>query len=195
MPQVMAAAPARPAGQVFAAALHAARTQASEERSGDPVSAPVTATPTTVTAPPQVVAASVDPRQDAGLHTMVDHIERLRDLANAADTRIRLVPDALGGVDIALRREGEAVHVHLRTDTAHAAHLLAEAQPRLADIAEARGVRIAGTTIDSNGGSAGQPASQQQGQPAPRQPAAAVPAAPPRPRGAEGLTPSDARVA
>ncbi|RDE05900.1 flagellar hook-length control protein FliK [Sphingomonas aracearum] len=189
----------RPAGIVFAAALHAARADRAQGQADLPGATATVAAPSvlptaepTATAPLHLGEPAVDPRGDAGLHKVVDRIEQLRDLANASDTRIRLSPDMLGGMEIAVRREGDAVHVHLRTDTAQAAQLLSEAQPRLAEIAEARGMRLAGTTIDN--GAAANP--QQQGQPAPQRPAPPVPAAPPRAKAAEDPTEtSDARVA
>lgn len=102
----------------------------------------------------------LDLRGDTGVQKMIDHIETLRDDANANETRIRLVPDALGGVDVAVRRSGDAVHVHFTADTEATRTLLAQAQPRLVELADARGVRIAGATVDvgtGNGGGGHQP--------------------------------------
>jgi flagellar hook-length control protein FliK len=91
---------------------------------------------------------------------MIDHIEMLRDDANARDTRIRLTPDALGTVDVALRRDGDAVHVRFSSANEATRLVLNDAQPRLAALAEARGVRIAGSSIDSGTGGGGQPQPQ-----------------------------------
>jgi flagellar hook-length control protein FliK len=106
----------------------------------------------------------LDLRGDTGLQKMIDHIETLRDEADANDTRIRLVPDALGTVDVAVRREGDAVHVHFAAENAATRTLLTEAQPRLAELAEQRGVRIGGTSVDagSGGGNHQQPQRQPQ---------------------------------
>lgn len=78
---------------------------------------------------------------------MVDRIERLRDAADAADTRIRLVPDALGAIDLSVRREGETVHVHFAAEQAATRALLQDAAPRLAEAAEARGLKLGQTDI------------------------------------------------
>ncbi|WP_267389003.1 flagellar hook-length control protein FliK [Sphingomonas sp. GC_Shp_3] len=103
----------------------------------------------------------LDLRGDTGLQKMIDHIETLRDDANANDTHIRLVPDALGGVDVAVRRSGDAVHVHFTAETEATRALLTEAQPRLVELADQRGVRIAGATVDSGTGGAGSGSGQQ----------------------------------
>jgi flagellar hook-length control protein FliK len=84
---------------------------------------------------------------------MIDHIETLRDGADANDTRIRLVPDALGTVDVAVQRSGDAIHVHFTAENPATRTLLTEAQPRLAELAEQRGVRIAGCSVETGSGS------------------------------------------
>jgi flagellar hook-length control protein FliK len=94
----------------------------------------------------------LDLRNDQGLQHMIDRIESLRDDANANDTHIRLIPDALGGVDVAVKRAGDALHVHFTTDTEHARALIAEAQPRLVELADARGVRIADSSVQTGTG-------------------------------------------
>ncbi|MES2044968.1 MAG: flagellar hook-length control protein FliK [Pseudomonadota bacterium] len=160
----------QPSHQAFATALAAfsARALVHDDDSGDPhqpisgLAAP-TATTLLQTAVQQVAAgdqAALDPRHDRGLHGMIDHIEMLRDDANARDTRIRLTPDALGTVDVALRRDGEAVHVRFSSANEATRLLLNDAQPRLAALAEARGVRIAGSSIDSGASGGGQPQPQ-----------------------------------
>ena len=83
---------------------------------------------------------------------MIDRIEVLRDDANARDTRIRLVPDALGSIDLSVRKDGDAVHVHFTAENQATRTLLAEAQPRLAELAEARGVKLGGATVDTGTG-------------------------------------------
>jgi flagellar hook-length control protein FliK len=164
----------QPARQAFATALAALSTQASmraqaRDDDSDNASQPIggfaapTASTLLQTAVQQVAAgdqAALDPRQDRGLHGMIDHIEMLRDDANARDTRIRLTPDALGTVDVALRRDGDAVHVRFSSANEATRLVLNDAQPRLAALAEARGVRIAGSSIDSGTGGGGQPQPQ-----------------------------------
>lgn len=89
---------------------------------------------------------------------MIEQIEVMRDAradgAAATTTRIRLSPDALGAIEIVLSGEGDAIDVRINADTAAARTLLAEAAPRLADMAEARGLKLAQ-------GDAGQPGQQQ----------------------------------
>lgn len=86
---------------------------------------------------------------------LIDRVEAARDAANAADTRIRLVPEALGKIDIALRQDGDTLHVHFSADQATTRDLLQQAQPRLAELAESRGLRLGQTGVD--GGSSDQP--------------------------------------
>jgi hypothetical protein len=165
----------QPARQAFATALAAmsARPQAHDDDSADspqPIAGFAAPTAGTLlqTAVQQVAAgdqSALDPRQDRGLHGMIDHIEMLRDDANARDTRIRLTPDALGTVDVALRRDGEAVHVRFSSANEATRLVLNDAQPRLAALAEARGVRIAGSSIDSGAGDSWGNGGQPQPQP------------------------------
>ena len=116
----------------------------------------------------------LDLTQERWPQAMVAHIERLRDAADAADTRIRLVPDALGAIDIGVRQEGETLHVHFTAAEAQTRTLLQEAQPRLAEAAEHRGLKLGQTSVGQNqaDASAGQrqPHSQPQHQavPSPR---------------------------
>jgi flagellar hook-length control protein FliK len=60
---------------------------------------------------------------------MAERIERLQDAAEATSTRIRLLPDALGAIDVAVKREGELVHVLFTAAEAQTRQLLADAQP------------------------------------------------------------------
>ena len=190
----------QPARQAFATALAAlaVRAPARDDDSGEPQQ-PIAAfaAPTADTllqAAVQQAAAgdqsALDPRQDRGLHGMIDHIEMLRDDANARDTRIRLTPDALGTVDVALRRDGDAVHVRFSSPNEAARVVLADAQPRLAALAETRGVRSAGSSIDSGTGGGGhQP--QPQTHTGPSRPARAARAT----AAADTDTPTDQRLA
>ena len=157
-----AALAVQPARQAFATALAALAmpVQPHDDDGGDsplPLAGLVApaADPLLRSAVQQAAAggqAALDPRQDRGLHGMIDHIEMLRDDANARDTRIRLAPDALGTVDVALRRDGDAVHVRFSSVNEATRLVLGDAQPRLAALAEARGVRIAGSSIDGGAG-------------------------------------------
>lgn len=192
---IVASAAPQPAGRVFAAALATAwrdRTQRSRDPDaaasagllagaapnppGDPAIAPASASPT-----------ALDLARDSGLERMIAHIETLRDDADARDTRIRLVPDSLGGVDVAVRQEGDRVHVHFTVEQEATRSLLADAQPRLTELAAARGLRIGDSSVstESGGGNGATP------QPRPAPPVIPAPRAPVE----ESQTPSDARVA
>jgi flagellar hook-length control protein FliK len=113
----------------------------------------------------------MDLARDTGLHRMIDRIEMLRDDADARDTRIRLVPDALGPVEVSVRRDGDAVRIHFTAEQAATRALIADAQPRLGELAEARGVKISQASVDT--GTAGDGRARQQ--PAPTTQSSATP--------------------
>ena len=103
--------------------------------------------------------APLDTQAGEWIEGMIEQIDVMRDAhaegaSETTTTRIRLSPDALGGVEIVLSGEGEAIDVRINADTAAARTLLAEAAPRLADMAEARGLKLAQ-------GDAGQPGQHQ----------------------------------
>lgn len=133
--------PPEPAARVFADALH--RAAADERSAPDPVPAPVTAPVAMAVA---TVGDAHQPSLDMGQRgwpaAMMRHIEQLRDMADANDTRIRLVPDALGTIDVSLKREGETVHVELRAEQQQTRALIAQEQPRLTELAEQRGLKL-----------------------------------------------------
>ncbi len=83
---------------------------------------------------------------------MIDRIEALRDDANANDTSIRLKPEALGRVDVSLRTHADgAISVHFTAEQSTTRSLIADAQPQLQAAAEARGIRLSGTSVDLGG--------------------------------------------
>lgn len=105
---------------------------------------------------PQPASAPLDMRQERWPALMIERIERMRDAAEMADTRVRLIPDALGAIDVAVRREGDTTHVHFSAEQAATRALLQDAAPRLAEAAEARGLKLGQTAVggggpDSNG--------------------------------------------
>lgn len=171
-----------PAFQVFGAALH--RAAVAERR---PVAITLTARDgelQAVVAPAPIAPLPdqppVDTTQPHWPEAMISRIERLRDELAApgtmADTRIRLHPDALGPIDVTLRRDGDAVQVQLRSAEPATLALLAEAQPRLHELAESRGLRltntdIGGNTQDQPGDRRQPPAAPTPTQPSPRRPA------------------------
>jgi hypothetical protein len=179
-----------PAGRAFAALIAGAvATPRRALRDDDTVmpSIALGAAPTPLAAAAATIAdtasGNVDPRQGKWADAIIDRIEMLRDAANATDTRIRLAPDTLGTVDVAIQRSGDTIDVRFTADRA-------ETRQLLTDVAAQRGIRIGQTSIDAgqtgqgsgDGGASGRSASpggsnagsnQPQRQPdAPRQPIA-----------------------
>ncbi|TCQ05763.1 flagellar hook-length control protein FliK [Sphingomonas sp. PP-CC-3A-396] len=148
------------ASQVFGAAIQAA-TKARDERDTTDPTAPSIAAGTSVSPltikTPEAQQAPLDMRQERWPHAMIERIEILRDAADATDTRIRLVPDALGAINVSMRKDGDTVHVHFNAEQAATRTLLADAQPRLAELAEARGLKLGQDALgDGNAGSSRQ---------------------------------------
>lgn len=150
-PSLVASPVAQPAGQAFAEAMFVAERPASRRPdTSPPLSASVsmlTGAPTE-TAPIAVAASSA--AQDAPLDTsrndwmgkMIEQIETLRDDGGVRETRMRLAPEGLGRVDVSIRHDGDTVRVHLSAETPAARQLIADAAPRLAEMAEARGLKL-----------------------------------------------------
>ncbi|TCP72916.1 flagellar hook-length control protein FliK [Sphingomonas sp. PP-CE-1G-424] len=132
------------ASQVFGAAIQAAKTR--DERDATDPTAPSIAASAPVSPlaikTAEAQQAPLDMRQERWPHAMIERIEILRDAADATDTRIRLVPDALGAIDVSMRKDGDTVHVHFNADQAATRTLLQDAQPRLVELAEARGLKL-----------------------------------------------------
>lgn len=157
----------QPAGQVFATARALAgswrdRTAPGEGR--DQIELPMSfagAVPVDlreralVHAAAQTANPALDLTVDSGLQRMIDRIETLRDTADAGDTRVRLIPDALGSIDVAVRQEGDRVHIRFTAEHEATRALIAEAQPRLTELAAARGVRIGDTSVSTGSGGGG----------------------------------------
>lgn len=138
-----------------------------------------------------VAAPLIDLRQDHWPHVMVERIERLRDAADAADTRIRLVPDALGAVEVSVKREGDAVHVHFAAEQAATRAALQDAAPRLAEAAEARGLKLGQMGVGAGGHGGGADPNGRQ-----PQPGASAPLSPARARAdAPTADETDTRIA
>jgi len=156
---VVTLAPPRVAEAVVAgltrdAARDDPRDAPSVERAGEPL--PLVAAdlaPRPILAADGGQAPRLDLRDDAGMQAMIDHIETLRDAGGAtAGTRIRLSPDALGEVEVVLHHGDAGIEVRFASDNADAARALADAQPRLVELAQARGVRLGGMQVDVGGG-------------------------------------------
>ncbi|MBJ6123582.1 flagellar hook-length control protein FliK [Sphingomonas mollis] len=154
-PPFLPAAPA-PAGVVFSAARMAAGLTDQAIDTPKPIAIDASAPPvagidhTLVSVVPVAMAAE-GPPLDLADHrwpqAMLDRIEMLRDAADAVDTRIRVVPDALGAIEVGVRQEGDTLHVRFTADQAQTRTLLQEAQPRLAEAAEQRGLRLGQTSV------------------------------------------------
>ena len=130
----------------------------------------------------------LDLRQERWPADMVSQIERLRDAVDATDTRIRLLPDALGSVEVDVRQDGDTLHVRFAAEHAQTRTLLHDAQPRLAEAAEARGLKLGQSSVDT--GAHG----QSQRQPTPS-PAAATPRRSSHPVADRQEPADDARIA
>ncbi|WP_422056093.1 flagellar hook-length control protein FliK [Sphingomonas sp.] len=184
---------AAPAAQVFAAALAAPLAEPRDTATpADPASPElqllrtVELQRTTVQATAPTDQAPLDLSRDDWTGKMIERIAALRDGVEAADTRIRLAPENLGAVDVSIRRDGDRIQVHFTAENPATRQLLADAAPRLAELAEARGLKLGQSSVDGGGtGERGQPQHQPQ-QSAPARPASAR---------ADSSSASDARIA
>ncbi|RIA44518.1 flagellar hook-length control protein FliK [Hephaestia caeni] len=151
IPLVAASAAPRPVGlrrAVIDAAEPSIPTVASHAAA--PVAGPAAQAPALHRTP-------LDMRRDDWTRQLIDRIETVRDMANAADTRIKLMPDALGKIDVTMRKDGDTMHVSFTADVAATRAMLAEAQPRLAELAQQRGLRLGQSSVDAGAGGHGQP--------------------------------------
>jgi flagellar hook-length control protein FliK len=206
--QPAAAAPQSVADQVFAA-FDLSRQRPGANAAGDPqadlsaVTAQATGaqTATAVTATGQGQDAMLDTRDQQWTAKMIDKIAALQDGGPVRETKLSLMPEGLGKVDIAIRQDDSgSLHVQFNTDTQSARQLIADAQPKLAEIAQERGIRLGSTSVESNatGTGAGSNANSQmnQGQQGDARPQRNQPSAPPSARReAQTSTDSDERVA
>ncbi len=149
-----------PALRAFAAGI-AATTARPLRRLGDeePLAAPLAPTSSADSAdsaaqrldPAPRDLPPIDMRREDWTRALIDRIGAVQDVANARDTRITLVPDALGKIEVALRQDGDTVHVQFAADAPATRALLADAQPRLAELAEARGLRLGDASVSAGG--------------------------------------------
>lgn len=165
------------AAQVFAAAISATfdSPAAPALRTSDPVAvqthgAATEQLRTTVQAMSGADQPPLDLSRNDWTGKMIDRIATLRDAAEATDTRIRLAPENLGNVDVSIRRDGDRLHVHFAAENPATRQMLAEAAPRLAELADARGVKLGQTSVDAGTGGqrdqSNQPQSSQPARPA-----------------------------
>lgn len=210
-PAAAAPAPQSVAEQVFAAfdLPRAHRTPANPANDAQvdlaTVAAPATGAQTAaaVTATGQGQDAQLDTRHQEWTAKMIDKIEALQGGGPVRETRLSLMPEGLGKVDIAIRQDDSgSLHVAFNTDTQSARQLIADAQPKLAEIAQERGIRIGSTSVESNaantngGTGTGANAQMSQGQHQDARPQRNQPSAPPSARReAQTSTHDDERVA
>ncbi|CAN5402422.1 hypothetical protein BH09PSE4_BH09PSE4_06580 [soil metagenome] len=163
-PAVVQAAPevaiVQPAAIAFGAAIRAAAIAEDRRpvigraaRGGDlaTIATPLQPVDGIAVAAPVTAAqqGALDMRDHRWMQGMIDHIERVRDGLDAGDTRIRLAPDALGNVGVSIRTDGDTLHVRFTAPVPETRALLAEAQPRLAEIAAERGLKLGQSSVDA----------------------------------------------
>jgi flagellar hook-length control protein FliK len=175
-PQIVQPGTVQPAAQAFARAMFTAerdvrpRAQVSE-LAAQPLQAVLG---DSAVAPTQSVQATatrdlpLDTRRDEWMGAMIERIEVLRD-EGSREARVRLAPEGLGAIDVSIRHDGDAVQVTLSADRDSSRALLAEAAPKLAELADARGLKLGGATVD--GSTAGQRDGRDGRQPQPALPA------------------------
>ena len=93
--------------------------------------------------------APLDMTQHHWPQAMIDRIDRMREDAATADTRIQLSPDALGGIAVAIRRDDDRTHIHFTAEQAHTATILADAHATLAQLAEDKGMRLGSVAVQA----------------------------------------------
>ncbi len=173
-PRATPFAPAsQPAAQAFAAAMFAAERPAfrltddpaAELAAAFPFAGLTAATPVAsfaVQPTPTAQNLMLDMTRDEWMGAMIEQIETIRDAAafeagdrGVRETRMKLAPDALGNVDVAIRRDADGqMSVRITADTAAARTILTEAAPRLTELAEARGLKLGqGDGAGQGGGS------------------------------------------
>lgn len=115
--------------------------------------------PTAPTAPAPIRESVIGDRPHAidtdradWIESLVDRIDEARGHGGSRITQLRLLPDALGTVDVRIEHNGDRVNVHFTADTAQARALLADATSRLSDLADARGLKLGDTGVQQGPG-------------------------------------------
>ncbi|WP_293857117.1 flagellar hook-length control protein FliK [Sphingomonas sp. SCN 67-18] len=103
-------------------------------------------------AAPAATQPAIDTGRAEWIEALVDRIDEMRGHGGHRETRIRLLPDALGAVDVRIQRDGDRVNVHFVTENPHARALLNEAAPRLVEMAESRGLKLGDTGVRHDNG-------------------------------------------
>lgn len=134
---------------------------------------------------PAAQSAPVDLGRAEWVQAMVDRIAELPQADGKREAQIKLLPDALGRVEVKIVERDERLQVTLNADTAQARQMLSDAAPRLQELGDARGLRFAQPEV---GGGASQerrsaPDQQQPHTPQRPRPAPAARDADPQPQG------------
>lgn len=136
-------------------------------------SAGVQAPATPVSAPSLAQPAPVDVSRAEWAQAMIDRIAELPQAEGRREAQIRLIPDALGKVDVSIVQRDDQMQVTLNAETAPARQLLAEAAPRLQEMAEARGLRLADPQVGGGQSQDRRQSSDQQQSQTPQRPRSA----------------------
>jgi flagellar hook-length control protein FliK len=119
--------------------------------------------PAAATAPADM-PAPIDTARAEWVSAIMDQVAELRE-AGSKSTLIRLLPDALGAVDVRIdRRDDGATQVSFAADNPQARAMLAEAAPRLVEMAEARGLRFEQAGVGGGNAGSRQPSANPQPQ-------------------------------
>lgn len=134
------------------------RDERAAPETAEPAPLPAVSTPQVALSQPAPLhpafAASHRPVIDTGraewMQAMIDRIAEMPQAEGGRrDAQIRLVPDALGPVEVKIEQRQERLHVTLQAETPQARQLLSDAAPKLHELAEARGIRFAQTGFGS----------------------------------------------
>jgi hypothetical protein len=105
--------------------------------------APAPAAPASIPAP----SSPVDLGRSEWMQAMIDRIGDIVQADGRREAQIKLLPSALGAVEVIIVQRDEQMHVTLTSENAQARQLLSDAAPRLQELAEARGLRFAQADI------------------------------------------------
>lgn len=117
---------------------------------------------------------AIDTSRAEWMQAMIERIAEMPQADGRREAQIRLLPDALGAIEVKIVERQERLHVTLNADSAQARQLLTDAAPRLHELAEARGLRLGQTGIGGGESQDRRPATEQQPQAAPLRPRSAT---------------------
>ncbi len=99
------------------------------------------------------IPTEVLPELDMSSDAWLDQLARDITATASADNKLsfRIVPPQLGRLDINIEARDAGVAVHMKTETREAQAIVAAAQPRLENALGQNGIRVAETSVASNG--------------------------------------------